>query len=49
MEHWFWLLLCVLVMTWYVVVTIIVGYKGGKDIKVMIEELKSKETLQQDE
>lgn len=42
MEHWFWIVFCLTVIAWYVAVTIVVGIKGGKDIKEMISVLKEK-------
>ena len=42
MQHWFWSIFCLLVILWYAAVTIVVGIKGGKDIKEMIAGLKAK-------
>ncbi len=41
MEHWFWSVLCALILVWYIVVTILVAIKGGGDIKNMIAKWKS--------
>ncbi|WP_414003008.1 hypothetical protein [Maribacter sp. 2304DJ31-5] len=40
MEHWFWTLLSALILGWYIVVTIIVAFKGSGDIRKMIEKMK---------
>jgi len=42
MEHWFWSIFCLIVVVWYAAVTIVVGIKGGTDIKEMIAGLKEK-------
>jgi len=39
MEYWFWTIFSLLTIVWYIVVTIIVSYKGGQDIKEMIRKL----------
>ena len=43
MEHWFWLILCFLTLTWYVLVTAVVGYMGALDIKEMIRTMAKKQ------
>lgn len=40
MEHWFWTLLCALVLIWYFVVTIVVALRGGTDIRKMLAKWK---------
>ncbi|MGI9550442.1 MAG: hypothetical protein ACR2MT_04530 [Aurantibacter sp.] len=40
MEHWFWTFFCALTLLWYIVVTLVVAIKGGKDIKNMLEKWK---------
>ncbi|WP_422083572.1 hypothetical protein [Ulvibacterium sp.] len=40
MEHWFWTILCFLVLVWYLVVTIVVALRGGTDIKKMLGKWK---------
>lgn len=40
MEHWFWTILCFLVLAWYLVVTIVVAFRGGIDIKRMLDKWK---------
>jgi uncharacterized membrane protein (DUF485 family) len=40
MEHWFWAILSVLVLVWYCVVTIVVAFRGGNDIKKMLAKWK---------
>ena len=42
MEHWFWAIFSLIVITWYIVVTVVVGIQGGKDIKEMIAGFKQK-------
>ncbi len=41
MDHWFWLLIVGGTLVWYVVVTVIVGVKGYRNIREMLEELKN--------
>ena len=43
MNYLFWTVLCFLTITWYVVVTLIVSYRGGKDIKSMLKSLKDQD------
>jgi len=40
MEHWFWTLICALVVIWYAIVTLIVAFRGGIDIKKMLGKWK---------
>jgi len=40
MEHWFWFGLLGVTILWYIIVTIVVAIRGGKDIKEMIRQLK---------
>lgn len=46
MEHWFWTLLCALVLIWYFVVTIVVAIKGSVDIKKMLENWQQDSDVQ---
>ena len=39
MDFWFWTIFSGLTLTWYVVITLVVAYKGGGDIKRMIKRL----------
>ena len=39
MEHLFWTIFCFLTIAWYIIVTMIVAFKGGFDIKRMLEKL----------
>ncbi len=43
MEHLFWTVLSFSTITWYIIVTVIVAYKGGIDIKNMLEKLNNEE------
>ena len=43
MNYLFWTVLCFLTITWYVVVTLIVSYRGGKDIKSMLKSLEDQD------
>ena len=43
MMYLFWTFLCFITIIWYIVVTAIVAYRGGKDIKNMIKSLKEKD------
>ncbi len=38
--HWFWTAIVVLVLLWYIIVTIIVTFKGGKDVLDLFSELE---------
>jgi hypothetical protein len=40
MEQWFWTIVCVLMMAWYIIVTIVVAFFGGGDIFSMIKKMK---------
>ena len=40
MNHWFWLGLIGITTLWYFIVTILVAFRGGKNIRDMIEQLK---------
>jgi hypothetical protein len=40
MAHIFWTVLCFATIIWYIVVTAIVAYKGGIDIKNMLNKLE---------
>ena len=39
MEHLFWTIFCFVTIAWYIIVTVIVAFKGGFDIKRMLENL----------
>jgi len=40
MKHWFWTLLSAVILGWYIVVTVIIAFKGGEDIRRMIDKMK---------
>ena len=40
MTHWFWFSLILATIIWYVIVTILVAFRGGKNIREMIKHLK---------
>ncbi|WP_411031055.1 hypothetical protein [Spongiimicrobium sp. 3-5] len=42
MDYWFWTVFCGLILGWYILVTIVVAYKGWGNIRSMIENLKEK-------
>ena len=42
MEYWFWTIFSLLTIVWYIVVTIVVAFKGGQDIKEMIRRLSKR-------
>ncbi|MEX0288326.1 MAG: hypothetical protein AB3N14_04385 [Flavobacteriaceae bacterium] len=42
MEYWFWTILYVLIILWYIIVTLVVAIGGWKNIKEMITVLKNK-------
>ena len=39
MAFWFWTIVSALILIWYIIVTIMVAYKGGKDVLEMVKEL----------
>lgn len=39
-SFWIWTIISFLVIIWYILVTIIVSFRGGKDIRQMLESLK---------
>lgn len=39
MEHLFWTIFCFFFILWYIIVTALVAFKGGFDIKDMLEKL----------
>ncbi len=39
MKHGFWLMFTVVTILWYGIVTLIVVFKGSKDIREMLEQL----------
>lgn len=43
MEYLFWTVTCFLIIGWYIIVTVIVTFKGGNDIKKMLKELSEKQ------
>ncbi len=36
----FWTIFVIMVLLWYAILTVIVGYRGGKDIRNMIDHLE---------
>lgn len=38
--HWFWTILMALILLWYILVTVIVTIRGGKDVLEMVQDLK---------
>lgn len=40
MKYLFWTGFCLLTMLWYIVVTVIIAYRGGIDVKRMLEKLE---------
>jgi len=42
MTHWIWFGLIILTILWYVLVTVLVGVRGWKNIWDMIDELKKR-------
>lgn len=43
----FWSLFVLLVLIWYILVTAIVAYRGGKDIRNMIHDLEKQHSDEQ--
>jgi hypothetical protein len=37
---WFWTVFVSVILLWYLIVTIIVGYRGAKDIRKILKLLK---------
>ncbi len=44
MKYLFWSLLCFFTIAWYIIVMLIVAYKGGIDIKRLLQDLRSENT-----
>jgi hypothetical protein len=42
MGFWFWTIVSALILIWYILVTAIVAYRGGKDVLEMVRELEKK-------
>lgn len=40
MEHYLWFGLFLITILWYFIVTVIVTFRGGRDIKEMIKKLR---------
>jgi len=40
-EHWIWWLLTVAAIGWYFTITVYVAFKGARDIKNMLRDLKA--------
>lgn len=40
MEHLCWTIFCFLTIAWYTIATMIVAFKGGFDVKRMLEQLR---------
>lgn len=47
MMFWFWTILVIAILLWYILVTVIVAYGGGKDIKEMINKLEKEKNNEQ--
>lgn len=45
MAYWFWTILVAAVILWYVVVTIIVTVRGGKDVLDLVRDLKNNQSV----
>lgn len=37
---WFWTIFVGVILLWYILVTILVGYKGAKDIRKILKQLR---------
>ncbi len=44
MRYLFWSILCFFVISWYIMVMLIVAYRGGIDIKHLLRDLRSEKT-----
>jgi len=40
MMIWFWTVFVGVILLWYLIVTIIVGYRGAQDIRKILKNLK---------
>jgi hypothetical protein len=47
-EHWFWWSLTMAVVVWYSTITVYVTYKGARDIKNMLRDLKASHARRQE-
>ncbi len=37
---WFWTIFVAVVILWYIIVTLLVGIKGGRNVKQMLSKMK---------
>lgn len=49
MKYLFWSILCFFTMSWYIIVMLIVAYKGGIDIKHLLRDLRSESAGQEED
>ena len=40
MQEYFWLLIVILCLTWYLAITGFIVFRGAKDIKKMLQQIK---------
>lgn len=46
MGYWFWTIVSAVIFIWYIVVTVIVTFKGGNDVLKMISDLGKDKKMQ---
>lgn len=48
MKYLFWSILCFFTIGWYIVVMLIVAYRGGIDIRHLLQDLRSENTREEE-
>lgn len=48
LSHWFWTLIVVACLVWYSTITLLVVFRGAKDIRGMLGRLKLDGTAEED-
>ncbi|MBN8860095.1 MAG: hypothetical protein J0H29_16985 [Sphingobacteriales bacterium] len=49
MTYLFWSILCFLTISWFIMVMLIVAYRGGIDIKHLLKDLQSDGTYENED
>lgn len=49
MKHLFWTIVCFFTIGWFIVVMLIVAYRGGIDIKHLLRDLRNKENSESED
>jgi hypothetical protein len=49
MKYLFWTIICFFTIAWYIIVMLIVAYRGGIDIKHLLQDLRSENTREEED